>query len=380
MRLHVLSLKVALGVAGAALLLMLAARLAFGLLPWWGLLVFAGLVGGAAYVVARRLLARRLMLARTTLRRIRKHQFERLEAPRTPQDDEPHGDELSALVWQVYRTGQALEEEIRELKKMENYRREFIGNVSHELKTPIFAIQGFAETLLEGALEDERVRHTFVEKILRNAGRMDHLARDLAEIARIETGELQMTPALFELEKLVREACESLEVAARAGRVTLRCQIGPHLPMALGDRERLRQVLINLIDNAIKYNREGGRVEVSARRLPDGRIKVSVVDDGIGIAPEHVPRLTERFYRVDRSRSREQGGTGLGLAIVKHILGAHGSRLLVESTPGRGSTFGFTVPTEVKPSLALLPTARSTARGEGARGEGAPENRSAARA
>ncbi len=336
-RVHTLSLKLAGAGAAGGLLVGLPAW-AFGA-PLWTVALGIALAGGIVYGAAHWLLARRLELARSTLRQIRKHQFENLEAARLPK-----GDELSDLIWQVYRTGQALEDEIRELRKMENYRREFIGNVSHELKTPLFAIQGFSETLLDGALDDERVNRAFVEKILRNAGRMNHLARDLAEIARIETGELQMTPAPFDLGRLVCEVNESLEPTADSRQVTLQHQVPPELPRAMGDRERIRQVLTNLVDNAVKYNDAGGTVEVVARRLPGGPLKVSVVDDGIGIAPEHAGRLTERFYRVDRSRSRQQGGTGLGLAIVKHILGAHGSRLVVDSTPAQGSTFGFTLP------------------------------------
>lgn len=338
-KIHTLSLKLAGAVAGGTLLIGLLAYVAFAGMPFWALLAGTGLVGCIAYAAAYRLLAHRLELAGTTLRQIRKHQFENLESIHLPK-----GDELNDLIWQAYRTGQALEREIQELKKMENYRREFIGNVSHELKTPIFAIQGFSETLLDGALEDEGVRQSFVEKILRNANRMNNLARDLAEIARIETGELQMTVAPFDLKKLVREINESLEMTARHKDITLQHQLPDDLPPVLGDRGHIRQVLTNLVDNAIKYNNPGGQVEVTARQLPSGEVKTAVVDDGIGIAEEHVERLTERFYRVDRSRSRDQGGTGLGLAIVKHILGAHGTELTIDSIPGQGSTFGFTLP------------------------------------
>ncbi|MFQ5572320.1 MAG: sensor histidine kinase, partial [Rhodothermales bacterium] len=254
-------------------------------------------------------------------------------------------DELNALIEQVYLTGLTVEREIDELNRLENYRREFLGNVSHELKTPIFSIRGFAETLLDGALQDDRVNRSFVEKILRNADRISNLAEDLSEVARIETGELKMTVESFSLHRAAREVVESLEPLARAKAVALAYQVPERLPPVAGDPERIRQVLINLVDNAIKYNNAGGHVEVMARLLPSGDIKVSVVDDGIGVAPEHIARLTERFYRVDTSRSRSQGGTGLGLAIVKHILGAHDSRLMIESHPDRGSTFGFLLPT-----------------------------------
>ncbi len=308
-------------------------------LPWWGDGLAGLALGGVTYGAAHVWLTARIRLAMSTLRQIRKHQFENLEAASVPR-----GDELNALIWQVYRTGRTLENEIRELRRIENYRREFIGNVSHELKTPIFTVQGFTETLLDGALEDESVNRAFLEKIRRNVSRLENLARDLSAISRIETGQLEMKIAPFNLAKLIDEVTESLEMKAEEKDIRLRSRVASGLPLVHGDRERIRQVIVNLVDNAIKYNNPGGHVEVTARRRPDGEVEVSVVDDGIGVPPEHIPRLTERFYRVDKSRSRNQGGTGLGLAIVKHILGAHGRELMIESTPGRGSTFGFTLP------------------------------------
>jgi two-component system phosphate regulon sensor histidine kinase PhoR len=342
-RINRIALKLGAAVAAGTLVLVLVLR-ALPLTDGWETLLLALGVGGLTLYVGQRVLAGRLDRARATLQQIRRHQFEDLDTARLQRDDE-----LDALIWEVYRTGQALEKEIRELKRLENYRREFLGDVSHELKTPIFAIHGFAETLLEGALEDRKHRRRFVEKILRNASRLNNLAIDLTEISRIETGELKMTAEPFSLLVLVEEVIESLEPAAATKGVILRHQVPHDLPPVQGDRERIRQVLINLSDNAIKYNNPGGHVELVARLLPSGAVKVSVVDDGIGVAPEHIPRLTERFYRVDKSRSRVQGGTGLGLAIVKHILGAHQQQLVVESSPGRGSTFGFTLPTVAAP-------------------------------
>ena len=338
-RLNRIALKMALAVAGTAVLTTVAFQLFSAPMPWWEIIVLTVLVGAVAYAVAHRLLAARLHLARTTLRQIRKRQFDNLDAVRLPR-----GDELNDLIWQVYRAGQAHEKEIREMQRLADYRREFLGNVSHELKTPIFAVRGFAETLLGGALDDERVRRSFVEKILRNAERLGNLVRDLSEVSRLEMGELEMTWAPFDLSALACEVVESLEPIAAAREVALAHHVPRALPALVGDRERIRQVLINLVDNAIKYNRPGGHVEVVARRLPEGAVKVLVVDDGIGIGAEHLPRLTERFFRVDTSRSRRQGGTGLGLAIVKHIVQAHGGRLLIESRPGQGSTFGFVLP------------------------------------
>lgn len=335
-----LSLKISSFVAIAAFALSVVAGFLLASYPVWMHFVFSGFLGLLTYGIAHKMLVGRITLARTTLRQVRKRQFENLEKAHLPR-----GDELNALIWQVYRAGLAMEKEMGELRKVENYRREFLGNVSHELKTPIFTIQGFAETLLDGALADANVNKKFLTKILSNTKRLQNLANDLVEISRIETGELEMVKAPFRLSDVVFEIVDELEEVAGAKSVSVSKNVSENLPMILGDRTRISQVMVNLIDNAIKYSNEGGTVEISARRLPDGAVKVSVADDGIGIAPQHVPRLTERFYRVDKSRSRVQGGTGLGLAIVKHILGAHDSAMVIDSKPGVGSTFSFTLPT-----------------------------------
>ena len=318
------------------------------LLPNAGVWMLAAVglgVAGTVYAAGYILLHRRLRHLQSILRQIRTHEFEDLRPPSGPK-----GDELSTLLWEVYRTGQSLENEIQELKEMESYRREFIGNVSHELKTPIFSVQGFAETLLDGALKDETVNRTFLEKILHHANRLDNLARDLSTITKIETDELDMSSEAFDVAELFDAALESVEIRVEEKNITPRKEIAPNLPDVYGDFDRLRRVLVNLVDNAIKYNEEGGSVWLQAE-VRDDEVEIRVVDNGIGIPSDHLSRLTERFYRVDKSRSRNQGGTGLGLAIVKHILGAHDRELHVESTAGEGSTFSFTLPTTPEPSL-----------------------------
>lgn len=314
--------------------------------PFWVAPLVGVALGGMTYAAGHFWLHRRLSHVLTTLRQIRRHSFESLNAPSGPQ-----GDELNTLIWEVYRTGQKLENEIQELREMESYRREFIGNVSHELKTPIFSVQGFAETLLDGALQDEEVNRSFLEKILQNVNRLDNLARDLSAISRIETGEMEMRSETFEISKVFDEVINSLEMKAEEKGIALQKQVPPTLPSVYGDTERIRRVVVNLADNAIKYNEEGGTVSLHAQPVSADDIEIRVVDDGIGIPSEHLPRLTERFYRVDKSRSRNQGGTGLGLAIVKHILGAHDRDLHVESTLGEGSTFAFTLPTAPQSTL-----------------------------
>lgn len=336
-RINRLALKVAAftAVVAAGLAPLLASAL-----DAWGeaALLLVGLAaGGAAYAGVIVFVARRTELARKTLRQARKRRFEAL----APLRDVADRDELDELLWQVYRAGHTLQQEIERLERIEHYRRDFLGNVSHELKTPIFVISGFAEQLLDGALDDPAVNRRFVEKIGRNAARLDVLARDLLAISRIESGELQMTIAPFDVGALAREVVEAMEPVASANAIALGLRLAPNLPPARGDREQLRQVLVNLVDNAVKYNDPGGRVELSATPTTGGRVRVAVVDDGIGIPAAEIPRLTERFYRVDRSRSRAQGGTGLGLAIVKHVLEAHGRRLEVESRVGHGSSFAF---------------------------------------
>ncbi|MEM8484468.1 MAG: ATP-binding protein [Bacteroidota bacterium] len=344
-----LSLKLASWIGLVAFVVSMLVHLIADAYPVWSHIVFPLLLAGAAYWISHQLLVTRITLARTTLKQVRKHKFENLEKAHLPR-----GDELNALNWQVYRTGLAMEKELNELKKIEDYRREFLGNVSHELKTPIFTIQGFAETLLDGALTDDRVNERFLTKILANTKRLRNLANDLVEISRIETGELEMVMRPFRLSDVVNEVSDELEQFAESKNVTLYHKIPATLPKILGDKARISQVMINLVDNAIKYSNPAGSVEIVARATAGGRIKVTVADDGIGIAPQHVPRLTERFYRVDKSRSREQGGTGLGLAIVKHILGAHGSEMVIDSKQNAGSTFGFTLqPVETEPAAPV---------------------------
>ena len=318
-----------------AVLLQVLARSGFsidGIVLWLAPLA-SGLV---TYFAAVRLIGLPVHRVAEMLHEVEKRRFDKL-----PATAEGRGN-IADLQRSVIETGRALEKEIDNLKRIETYRRDFLGNVSHELKTPIFAIRGFAETLLDGALDREDVREEFVQKILRNADRLDILASDLSEIAKIETGELKMRVRPFNLEELIIEVVESLEPRASQRGINLGYRFSPDLPPAFADEARIRQVLMNLVDNGIKYTNERGHVGVAARLTGD-TIRVTVSDTGIGIAPEHIGRVTERFYRVDPSRSRAQGGTGLGLAIVKHILNAHGAQLVIQSESGHGTTISFSL-------------------------------------
>ncbi|HTP13196.1 MAG TPA: ATP-binding protein [Bacteroidota bacterium] len=254
-------------------------------------------------------------------------------------------DETGKLAGAINELVQKLKADIVQMRKLEKVRSEFLGNVSHELRTPIFAIQGFIETLLNGAVDDRSVNRTFLERARSNANRLNALLEDLINISQIESGEMKMSFRYFNANDFIEGVVRDFQDQGRQSRIEVSASCNtPRDQEVLGDRDRLRQVLNNLIDNGLKYNVEGGTVVVSTESLGD-KIRVSVKDSGVGIPPEHVNRIFERFYRVDKDRSREVGGTGLGLAIVKHIVEAHESTIEVSSEPGKGSTFSFTLRT-----------------------------------
>ncbi|MGN8225430.1 sensor histidine kinase [Gracilimonas sp. BCB1] len=252
-----------------------------------------------------------------------------------------HNDEVDYLVKQGIKSSRTIEREIQRLNRIENYRKEFIGDISHELKTPIFAIQGFIETLLNGALEDEEVNRDFLKKAMRNVNRLIYLTKDLMEISKLETGELKSEIEEIYLYEVLHDIIESLNYKAEKENIELIVHDFDKNIMVKVDKNQVKQVLINLVENGIKYNVPNGKVEVNVFTKPrqSERVFVSVKDTGIGIDEKDIPRVTERFFRVDKSRSRERGGTGLGLAIVKHIMEAHGEKFSIESEPNKGSTF-----------------------------------------
>ncbi|HEX4076185.1 MAG TPA: ATP-binding protein [Candidatus Acidoferrales bacterium] len=233
--------------------------------------------------------------------------------------------------------------DVTELRRLERVRQDFVANVSHEFKTPLTAIQGFAETLLAGAMEDSRSNRRFLEIIRDHAVRLARLTNDLLKLARIEAGKLEVEFFPVQLLEVIERSAETTLLKASRKQITLDVDVPPDLPMVRGDASLLRDVLQNLIDNAIQYTPEGGRIQVSACVGPRD-VVVCVADTGIGIPMADQERIFERFYRVDAARSREAGGTGLGLSIAKHIVEAHSGRLWVESEVGRGSKFFFSVP------------------------------------
>lgn len=235
------------------------------------------------------------------------------------------------------------EREIKKLTELEAYRREFLGEVSHELKTPIFAILGFIDTLLEGAMDDDKVRVKFLKKAGKNAERLSNLVNDLLTITQVESGEININIRPFPVYEMVTEVVDSLDQKFTKKKRSITCKIidnGQIDTIVLADRERITQVLINLVDNSIKYGDQEGDIVISLLK-EDDLLYVSVKDNGPGIEPEHLEKIFRRFYRIDKSRSRDKGGTGLGLSIVKHFLEAHGSGIEVNSEIEKGTTFRF---------------------------------------
>lgn len=238
---------------------------------------------------------------------------------------------------------QSKSKEIDRLKEMERYRKEFVGNVSHELKTPIFNIQGYVLTLLDGGLEDPTINRKFLERTEKSIDRLISIVEDLEAINKLEVGELKLEPIKFNFVGLVNEVFESLEQRARSKAITLKFDKPyPQGVWVFADRKKIYQVVHNLVINSIIYGANEGRTIVSLSET-ETRVIIQVNDNGIGIDSKNIPRIFERFYRVDKSRSREQGGTGLGLAIVKHIIEAHKQNISVSSSLNKGTTFSFTL-------------------------------------
>ena len=234
--------------------------------------------------------------------------------------------------------------EIEVLKQNEAYRKEFLQNLSHELKTPIFAIQGYVDTLLNGALENPDVNKKFLASTSRNIDRLVNLVDDLDEISKLERGEQLLYKANFVIQDLVKDVFETLSIKADIKQIKLTIKKGCEVPLTVyADKEKIRQVFINLVDNAIKYGKQNGIIEASAYRIDGKTILIEISDDGTGIGEEHIGRIFERFYRTDLARSRKVGGSGLGLAICKHIIEAHQQAIHVRSTIDVGTTFGFTL-------------------------------------
>jgi two-component system, OmpR family, phosphate regulon sensor histidine kinase PhoR len=233
--------------------------------------------------------------------------------------------------------------EIEELRRLEKYRKEYVGDISHELKTPIFSIQGYVLTLLDGGIYDPEINIKYLERAEKSIDRLISIVNDLEEISKLESSELNLEYSNFDICELVKEIFESQELTAKKYNITLRFKTTHEKSILVNaDRARICQLFTNLISNSIKYGKRNGTTKVSFYDM-DEMVLIEVTDDGIGIKKEDLTRIFERFYRADKSRSREQGGTGLGLSIVKHIVEAHGQTINVKSEIDKGSTFSFTL-------------------------------------
>jgi two-component system, OmpR family, phosphate regulon sensor histidine kinase PhoR len=250
---------------------------------------------------------------------------------------------LSNVKFEVEEWAKTQMKEIERLKELERYRKDFVGNVSHELKTPIFNIQGYILTLLEGGIDDPKINILYLKRTEKSIDRMISIVEDLESITKLESGELKLNMVKFDIVKSVKDVFEMEQWQANERKISLEIVNPPQRPIhVVADKNRILEVLTNLIVNGIKYGRKKGFVQVSFYDLEDN-IMVEVTDNGIGIEKKYLPRIFERFYRVDKSRSREQGGTGLGLSIVKHIIEAHNQSINVRSVVDQGTTFNFTL-------------------------------------
>ncbi len=237
-------------------------------------------------------------------------------------------------------------QEVAVLQRNEAFRKEFLQNLSHEFKTPVFAIQGYVDTLLSGALENPEVNRRFLQRAANNVERLVNLIRDLDEISRLERGELQLNGEYFVIQDLIREVFEALSWKAEQRQIHFSIKKGCEQPLTVyADKEKIRQVLINLVSNSIKYGKHGGKTEASAYNTDGQQILIEIGDDGMGIAEKYLDRIFERFFRTNEGRGRDVSGSGLGLSICKHIIEAHGQTIHVRSKENVGTTIGFTLDT-----------------------------------
>ena len=252
--------------------------------------------------------------------------------------------DMATLTQEIDKYAKNKKMEIETLTVREQYRKEFIGNVSHELKTPLFTVQGYISTLIEGAFKDEKLLQKYLDRADKGVERLTYILNDLDMITKLETGDLILTKETFDIVKLINHVFDQLEIKASKKDITLMFDREyTESIMVKGDKQRLQQVVSNLIVNSIKYGNTQGTTEISIENLIKNKVIIRVTDNGEGIEQEHLPRLFERFYRVDKSGSRKEGGSGLGLAIVKHIIEAHSEQIYIESQLGVGSEFSFTL-------------------------------------
>lgn len=334
--------------AFTALVLSVPISLAFGYIEksWWiGLICFGIIFAGSYWLIS-------LMLERFIYRKI-KLIYKFIYKTKATKREETYykyvlpQKSIDEVREDVEAWATKNEEELELLRRNEQFRKEFLQNLSHEFKTPVFAIQGYVDTLLAGALANPDVNKKFLEKTSRNVDRLTHLLHDLDEISRLERGELVLYKQNFVIQELIREVFESLSI--KAEKMGIQCSIkkGCESPLTVfGDKEKIRQVVTNMVGNSIKYGKQGGSIVASMYNTDGKHILIELSDDGIGISEKHLPRIFERFYRTDEGRSIDVKGSGLGLAICKHIIEAHGQTIHVRSREAVGTSIGFTLDTK----------------------------------
>ncbi|MCL9806067.1 ATP-binding protein [Flavobacterium amniphilum] len=257
---------------------------------------------------------------------------------------QPITTDMATLTKQVKKFATDKKLEIEMLKDREEYRREFLGNVSHELKTPLFTVQGYISTLLDGAHKDKVLRKKYLERAEKGVERLVYIVEDLDMISKLEMGDESLEMVEFDMVELAQNVMDLLEIKANKKDITLSFDSKYYKPiMVLADYEKIQQVMLNLVMNSIKYGKEGGSTEIGIEDLTNNKVIVRVSDNGEGIEKQNIPRLFERFFRVDKSGARSEGGSGLGLSIVKHIIEAHDEKIYVQSKFGKGSEFSFTL-------------------------------------
>ena len=336
-----LALYAAIIIAGVNFLVLIITKLIIGNFPWISLIIAVSLVFVASYYVFA------YALTRFIYRKI-KVIYKAIHRLKRPKNDNGSSIDLrnhiiDEVEKEVLDWAKSQKKEMDNLKEMEAYRRNFLGNISHELKTPIFNIQGYLYTLLDGDIDDPVLLEKYINRSVSNAERLNTIVQDLERIASLESGELSMDFQRFDIQSLTNEVFDDLEIKAKDRNLNLSFKEGSDRPYYVkGDREAIRQVITNLVSNSIKYGSDGGFTKAGFYDM-ENQVLIEMTDNGIGISEEHLPHLFERFYRVDKGRSRDKGGTGLGLSIVKHIIEAHDQTINVRSRANDGSTFGFTL-------------------------------------
>jgi len=271
-----------------------------------------------------------------------------LESKTSPVQNVPISADMDFLTSEISKYAKLKKQEVQSFQAREEFRKEFVGNVAHELKTPLFTVQGYISTLLDGAMSDPEVLKKYLKRADKGVERLIYIVQDLDMITKIEFGESKLKTSNFDVLELIHNVFEELEMKAKKKKITLSLENSEQTKLIVhADRERIQQVLTNLVVNSIKYGHINGTTEISVEQLGDYKVVVRVTDNGEGIENQHISRLFERFYRVDKSGARSEGGSGLGLSIVKHIIDAHQENIFVDSKFGIGSEFSFTLPLEI---------------------------------